>query len=291
MEEFDRVQVEKFVLACNDFLSGKFLDINKKLESVMEAITQSDDILTYLADKITDYDEEKGFKACFMLDPKTKNGKLMLPQDEKERVALTVTIFNDIQSGKINIAKFLETYFNDGRLTPTQNFLEKIIRPFKEIICKHFGVKEDVTKEEIEEHRKENVQKVKEQEKLEEDRLFEEQYPELDKLTGEIKRLAREILSTLKFEKKKNDNLEDLEFALNALIDACDGNDLLVINGLIIGVNYISKKFKNVRYLVNDLNDTIYHYYDFLSEKTQKNQEKSENFDDFDENFEENEEL
>ena len=125
MEEFDRVAVKNFVLSCNDMLSGKFLDIDRKLASVMNAITKSDDILTFLADAITDYDEEKGFESAFSLDPKTKNGKVLLPQNEKERVALTVTIFNDIQSGKINSTRCLETYFKDGRLAPTQNFWKR----------------------------------------------------------------------------------------------------------------------------------------------------------------------
>lgn len=289
MEEFDRVAVENFVLSCNDMLSGKFLDINKKLASVMNTITQSDDILSFLADAITDYDEDSGFESAFMLDPKTKIGKVTLPQNEKERVALTVTIFNDIQSGKINITRFLETYFKDGRLTPTQNFLEKIIKPFRDIICKNFGVKEDVTEEEVKEHMKEDASKQREEKKLEEEKEFEEQYPEIDNFILEVKKTAREILSRLKFEKKKKDNLEDFEFILNALITACDSKNLMVINGLIIGINYVSHKYKNVRYLVDDLNNIIYDYYDFLAENSSKNTEKMENFDDFNENFEENE--
>ena len=289
MEEFDRVAVENFVLSCNDMLSGKFLDIDRKLASVMNAITKSDDILTFLADAITDYDEEKGFESAFSLDPKTKNGKVLLPQNEKERVALTVTIFNDIQSGKINSTRFLETYFKDGRLAPTQNLLEKIIKPFRDIICKNFGVKEDITKEEIEEHKRLQAERRQEEKANEEVEEFEEQFPEIDNLMIEVKKTAREILSRLKFEKKKKDNLEDFEFILNALITACDSKNLMIINGLIIGINYVSHKYKNVRYLVDDLNNIIYDYYDFLAENSSKNTEKMENFDDFNENFEENE--
>ena len=286
MENFDRVKVENFVLSCNDMLSGKFLDINKKLASVMNTITQSDDILSFLADAITDYDEDSGFESAFMLDPKTKIGKVTLPQNEKERVALTVTIFNDIQSGKINITRFLETYFKDGRLTPTQNFLEKIIKPFRDIICKNFGVKEDVTEEEVKEHMKEDASKQREEKKLEEEKEFEEQYPEIDNFILEVKKTAREILSRLKFENKKKDNLDDLEFVINALISACDSKNLLVINGLVIGINYVSHKFKNVRYLVRNLNDLIYDYYDFLAENSQKNAKIPENFENLRENSE-----
>lgn len=294
MENFDKVSVENFVLACNDILSGKFLDINKKLNNVMDSITKSEDILTYLADAITDYDEETSFENAFSLDKKTKNGKISLPQSEKERVALTVSILNFIQTGKINITRFLETYFKEGTLTPTQNFLEKIIRPFRDSICRHFSVSENVTEKEIEEHKKESLKKENEEKKKEEELLFEEEYPQIDELIIEIKKTTREILSRLKFEHKKKDNIEDLEFILNSLLNACETKNLMVINGLIIGVNYVASKFKSVRYLVRDLNDLIYDYYNFLTENSSKNDifsQKNANFEEKIDNFEENKDF
>ena len=111
-------------------------------------------------------------------------------------------------------------------------------------------------------------------------------YPEIENFILEVKKTAREILSRLKFENKKKDNLDDLEFVINALISACDSKNLLVINGLVISINYVSHKFKNVRYLVRDLNDLIYDYYDFLAENSQKNAKIPENFENLRENSE-----
>ena len=106
MEEIDKISVEKFVVACNDVLSGKFLDIRKKLSLVMKTISDSEEILSLLAESLTDVDEEELFNKTFVIDNKTKNGKACLPSDEKERLAVTVILLNDIQSGKINITQF-----------------------------------------------------------------------------------------------------------------------------------------------------------------------------------------
>ena len=74
----------------------------------------------------------------------------------------------------------------------------------------------------------------------------------------------------MKFEKKRTDNLDDVEFIVNSIFQACEKSDLMVINGLVIGLNYTSKKFKNIRHLVNDLNNLIYDYYEFLAGESEE---------------------
>ena len=59
--------------------------------------------------------------------------------------------------------------------------------------------------------------------------------------------------------------LDDVEFVVNSILKACEKRDLMVINGLVIGLNYVSKKFKNIRHLVADLNGLIYDYYEYLA--------------------------
>ena len=92
-----------------------------------------------------------------------------------------------------------------------------------------------------------------------------------------INKNANQILAILKFEKKRSDNLDDLEFVVNSIIKACEKKDLMVINGLVIGLNYVSKKFKNVRHLVTDLNNLIYDYYEFLEGDEKEDVEEESN--------------
>ena len=120
-------KVANFVASCNDMLSERFLDFHKAIKNIVDAINESDDILSYLASKIMDEKSEEIFSSAFSIDSKTKNGKISLPSDEKEKLTLFVTVLNDLESKKLNFNKFLETYFNGGQGTPTQMFLTKII--------------------------------------------------------------------------------------------------------------------------------------------------------------------
>lgn len=260
-DEIDRLSVESFVATCNDMLSGKFLDINKKLDQLLAVMAKSEDVLNLLADAIENYDEVEGFAKAFSLDSKTKSVKVTLPTDDMERLALTVTIFNDITSGKLHINQFLETYFKDTKMTNVQNFLEKIIRPFRDIICKKFEIDKNLTKKDVELHKEDEKARIIEEEK----QLEEEQFPNLDQLLNDVIKICNQILALLKFEKKRTENLDDLDFILNSILKACEKRDLMVVNGLVIGLNYVSKKFKHVKYLVNDLNNLIYDYYEFLA--------------------------
>ena len=262
MEAKNILDVEKFVVACNDMLTGKFLDLNKKLDKFLSVMTKSEDVMDLLGQCLDNFDEETEFSKAFSLDRKTGSTKVTIPTDDKKRLALSVTIFNDIINDKLNANQFLETYFQDKKLTPMQNFLEKIIRPFRDTICKLFSLDTNITVEDI----KKQLEEEKLFEKEEQKKQEEAQFPHLDELLAEIVKSCNQILAILKFEKKRTDVLDDVEFVVNAIIPACSKRDLMVINGLIIGLNYTAKKFKNVRHLVTDLNDLIYNYYEYLAD-------------------------
>ncbi len=261
METKNILDVEKFVVACNDLLSGKFLDLNKRLDRFLTVMTQSEDVLDLLTECLADFDEDAEFAKAFSLDKKTGATKIEIPSDEKKKIALTVTIFNNLTNDKLNTNQFLETYFQDKKLTPMQNFLEKIVRPYRDLICKFFGLSTNITVEDVKRQIEEEKVLKKEEEKKQEEELF----PKLDQLLSGVVNTTNQILALLKFEKKRTENLDDLEFILNSILEACEKRELMVINGLVIGLNYVSKKFKNVRHLVEELNNQIYDYYEFLT--------------------------
>lgn len=259
METKNILDVEKFVLECNSMLTGKFFDLNKRLQQFLTVMTQSEDLLDLLADCIDDFDNETEFEKAFFLDRKTGVTKVGLPVEDKKRLALCINLFNDISNEKINSNQFLETYFQDKKLTPMQNFLDKVIKPFRDSVCKMFAINSNLSVEDVKKH----IQEIKEkQPEKEEDDI--EEFPHIDDLMAAIVKNCNQILSILKFERKRTDNLDDLEFVVGSIVQACEKKDLMVINGLVVGLNYVSKKFRNVKHLVEDLNDLIYDYYEFL---------------------------
>lgn len=269
METKNILDIEKFVLECNSMLTGRFFDINKRLENFLTVMTQSEDLLDFFADCIDGFDYEAEYEKAFYLDRKTGASRVGLPAEDKKKIALCINLFNDITNDKINSNQFLETFFQDKKLTPIQNFLQKVIEPFRDSICKVFNVNPNLSVEDLKRH----TQEVKAKEpEIEEPEI--EEFPHLDDLMNEIVKNANQILAILKFEKKRTDNLDDLEFVVNSIIKACEKKDLMVINGLVIGLNYVSKKFKNVRHLVTDLNNLIYDYYEFLEGDEQEDVEE-----------------
>lgn len=261
MEAKNILDVESFVVACNDMLTGKFLDLNKRLDKFLTVMTKSEDILDLLGECLDDFDEDEEFDKAFYVDKKTGMVKVSVPTDDKKKLALSVTIFNDIINEKINANQFLETYFQDKKLTPMQNFLEKIVRPYRDTICKVFELDTNITLDDIK-RQMETEEMIK---KAEEKQAEEEQFPHLDSLLDEVVKTCNQILAILKFEKKRTDVLDDVEFVVNSILQACTRRDLMVVNGLVIGLNYVSKKFKSIKGFVADLNSLIYDYYDFLA--------------------------
>lgn len=266
MEARNILDVEKFVVACNDMLSGKFLDLNKRLDKFLAVMTKSEDIIDLLADCLENFDEDVEFEKAFSVDKKTGGTKVTIPNEDTKRLALSATIFNNIINDKLNANQFLETFFQDKKQTPMQNFLDKIIRPYRDTICKLFELDANITVEDI----KNQIEQEKLFQKEEEKKAEAEQFPHLDELLAEITKTCNQVLALLKFEKKRTDTLDDTEFVTNSILKACEKRDLMVINGLVIGLNYVSKKFKNIRHLVADLNGLIYDYYEFLAGDTQE---------------------
>ncbi len=266
MEAKNVIEVEKFVLAGNELLTGKFLDLNKKLDKFLSVMTKSEDVMDFLSECLENFDEEAEFSKAFSIDKKTGAANIVLPNTDKKKVALFVTVLNNIINEKINETQFLETYFQNKKLTPIQGFLTQIVKPFKDIIAKHFDVPVNITTDDVVKHI-ETERILNQPEEVKEEK---EEFPFLKELFAEISNNCERILAVLKFEKKRTDVLDDVEFVVNSIIKACEKKDLMVVNGLVIGLNYVSKKFKSTKVMVEELNNLIYDYYDFLSDESQE---------------------
>lgn len=277
MEEFDKAQVEKFVASCNDMLSGKFLNIKKALSNIVDSVAESDDILSFIAESVPDLEDIDIYESVFTIDPKTKVGKIALPSDEKEKLGITTKVFSELSSGKLNFTKFLETYFKNPNLSPTQSFLDKFVKPFRDIISKHFQIDEELTFKDIDKAEKASIKEVnnKLDKVQEEEEIFEETLPGICDVKKEIERIVGEMQASLKFERKHQNEVEDVDMILNGLLKACESDDLLIINSLILGIKHATKKIKSVKYLVSELEDLIYDYCDYLAE-SQKEEVKED---------------
>ncbi len=277
MEAKNILEVERFVVECNDMLKGKFFDLNKRLEKFLSVMTESEDLLDFLGDCLDDFDEDVEFNQAFNLDRKTGNIKVAIPVDDKKKVALFVTIFNNLTNNTLNVNQFLETFFQDKKNNTVQNFLEKIIKPYKEVICKFFEINPNITFDDI----KRQVEQQEKSKKQEEKENEKDALPHIEELMAEIVKNCNQILSMLKFEKKHNEICDDVEFIVNAILSECEKNDLMVVNALVIGLIHTSRKLHSIKSFVTEIDNLILNYYDFISSdaKKEKTVEENENED------------
>ncbi len=276
METKNILEVENLVIDLNDILTGKFFDLKRRLEKFLASLTECEDVLDFLADCLVGFNEEDAMAKTFSFDRKSGMTKISLPSDDKERLALSITIFDNIASDKMNANQLLETFFQDGKMTPIQNFLDKIVRPFRDAICKHFEIASDISVMDVKKHEQE-LKQLEKQEELEPE-TEQEELPHQGELFEEIKKNCQQILGLLSFEKKRDDFLDDVEFVTNAIMKACENGDLMTVNALVIGLNYISKKFKNARHIVEEMKSLILDYYDFLAQPAENADLAEEDF-------------
>ena len=264
MEKIELINIKNFIAKCNELLNGKYFSLEPKIEDILKSITESEQIYALIEDCLKDYDHKSMINRTFVIDGNTNRGRLDLPKDEVSVIALVFCILTDISEGRIKINQFLNTYFTD-KTTNSEftNFGLKLIAPFRNLIANAFGVSANASIKQVEEERIqfENEESEIETEEEIDEVVEEDENLELNELFIKIQTVCDQMISVLKYEKKRKSEFDDAEFVINSIIEACNIKNLEVLNGLVIGLNYISKKIKSIKYGLEEVNELIYEFY------------------------------
>ena len=264
MEKIELINIKNFIAKCNELLNGKYFSLEPKIEDILKSITESEQIYALIEDCLKDYDHKSMINRTFVIDGNTNRGRVDLPKDEVSVIALVFCILTDISEGRIKINQFLNTYFTD-KTTNSEftNFGLKLIAPFRNLIANAFGVSANASIKQVEEERIqfENEESEIETEEEIEEVVEEDENMELNELFIKIQTVCDQMISALKYEKKRKSEFDDAEFVINSIIESCNIKNLEVLNGLVIGLNYISKKVKSIKYGLEEVNELIYEFY------------------------------
>ncbi|MBQ8845157.1 MAG: hypothetical protein IJ008_03985 [Clostridia bacterium] len=264
MEKIELINIKNFIAKCNELLLGKYFSLEPKIEDILKSITESEQIYALIEDCLKEYDHNSMVNRTFVIDANTNKGRVDLPKDEVSVIALVFCILTDISEGRIKINQFLNTYFTDKSTNSEfTNFGLKIIAPFRNLIAHAFNVSANASIKQVEEERVqlENEENEIETEEEIEEVVEEDENLELNELFIKIQTVCDQMVSALKFEKKRKSEFDDAEYIINSIIEACNIKNLEVLNGLVIGLNYISKKVKTIKYGLEEINTLIYEFY------------------------------
>lgn len=99
------------------------------------------------------------------------------------------------------------------------------------------------------------------------DEEFEREPKEVDceKYFTEIKKLANDMMTEIDYSTKiKNEMREDAYIILDAIVNACDIQNLKILNGLIVGFDFVAPYIRSVKFLYKEMKNVLINFYEEL---------------------------
>ena len=213
-------EIAQFNTACEDFMSGKYILVDMKINSILKLIEADKKISNIVKSCLTDYDFTNHFKLASVENE--NSSYLVLPTDDKNVVAFVYSILNKFKAKEIDVYGFIKQFFSNGEELTSQaysTFVSSIILPFKDAINKLYEKRHVLV--DSQDYKNDRYNKIK----------------------STIKLITRNMDAY----KLSLNEKEEFTMLLNSLYLACEKNDKNLVYSLMIGLDYFAKAHKHVK--------------------------------------------
>ncbi len=267
LNQEQQLQVKNFISACNSFIKGKFILTDIKLANILKAIAESECVYNLLAEHMINFDFETELKKCCVKNA-VDGGSFKLPKDDNIIIPLVFCILVQIDSKGIDFDCFLRTQFPFANNQNEQydRFASEIIVPFRDSVASKFGAsvveeekpaaKPELNIIDIRIQEREILATVVEEEPEEE---IEEPKTPMQEFCEKMIGYAKEMQQDLGYIKKETKR-DNIRMILDALIRACQIEEMAIINGLIISLNEVVDNDKYLRDTLAELKQAFANY-------------------------------
>jgi hypothetical protein len=133
-----------------------------------------------------------------------------------------------------------------------------VLIPFKNAVANVLGVNFDGSPMEFEEEEEESLDSYED-----EDIIGSEVHPDSKQkiLFANLKMSLNELLSVINRSKIRDEQKEELAIIINAINEAIDIENLTIINALVIPLEYMIGKNKNVKFYYNDFKECLVQFF------------------------------
>ena len=237
------VTISSFMSSCDDLVSGKFIFATNKVANILKAINESPELYEVISECLKNFNYEKEIGRAKVKLP-TKKGTFKMPEDNTVIIPLVFCMLVEIQDGKIDLKQFLADYFDsDDGSSQFENFANEVIVPFKNAIAYLFDI------EGTNKFKPETKQDKKEQPKS-----------TSSKTEGYFKELCEicvDITSDLAYSKAKEEISADITYLVDMIKCAIEKKDVKMTNGLVMGLCYVLKQVRRLRFYEGRLRDAM----------------------------------
>lgn len=257
----NKESVKNVIAVCNELMNTKVLFIDRKIQGLLEEIASCPDVYNLISDCLNVFNRDKEFDKAFSVSNSGK-GTFNLPKEEVKIIALVFCILGDINSRVINFDELVAKFFtdDDGR-KDYGLFMKRVIVPFRDLISEAFNVSSYVTTvediEEMEDSEEEVEEEIEEETQLGKPKFNFADSEDLDRIFDVAKDIATQIYELLIYERKQTEEVLDSQYIVNSIVMACDRRDFEQLYSLTMGLKYISRSIRDIRFLVKELTDLI----------------------------------
>lgn len=255
MEEKKSNDIVNFYDACTDLQKAKLILADAKIGKILKTIMESADLFATVGECLINFSYEAEFrKAQIKKDAQTLYFKL--PSEKNKLIALVFNILNDCDNHKLDLHAFIKDFFinDEGDMAyGFLNFVHKVVFPFRDALCSLF------VGEEIEDEKEEEPQQI---ERVIQTEATEEPSDLLGEFYHDITNILLQIKETISFDYKvKQDRRDEINITIDAMLESMDMGNLKMMNALVIGLYYLLKSIKSVRFYRDELQDRLCEFY------------------------------
>ena len=237
MNNEEMEKIEQFALACDEMINSKFIMADSKIPKILKIIANSQEIYTYLAECLLNFDFEKELGRCKIIG--FNSYSFNMPEEDYKKVALVFCFLVEVDSKNISLYDFVTKFFRaDEQGQDYEKFASEFLLPFKNEILRHFNMLE----EDVE------VEKAVEEPVQNEDKIEEESVAQIT-----IKHLQSMINIVQISPKVKDVYKEKITLILKGFIDAVEINNKNIMFALEIALADCIKKAKPIYPMYEEL--------------------------------------
>lgn len=238
------VSISAFMSSCDDLINGKFIFASNKVSNILKAINESPELYEVISECLKEFNYEKEMGRAKVKLP-TKKGNFKMPEDKTSIIPLVFCMLVEIEENKIDLKQLLADYFDsDDEKSQFENFAEQVIVPFKNAIAYLFDI--------------DGANKFKPKpetpEKAEEPKQISSKAEDYLRVIGE---LCSDIQSDTEYAKVKDEIAEDITYMVDTIKYAISKNDIKMVNAMVIGLCYVLRQVKRLRFYETSLRDAM----------------------------------
>ena len=250
--ESENIKIKNFFDACNEMIQGRFILSDIKISKILKAIANSEVLYNLFAEVLSDFKFKEEFENA-KTPNKVNGGYFAVSGQDEKIVALVFCILLEVDNQKMNLQNFVNDYFYspEGYNISYSNFSLSVLVPFKNAVLNLLGCNEDGTP----------IKEEEEEVEPEEEEIEEEPNHKQKILFANLKMSLNELLSVIIKSKISYEEKEELKIIINALFEAIEMESLIIINALVIPLEHMIGKNKQVKFYYNDFKECLVQFY------------------------------